>query len=169
MNKNLSKKIIILLIGCILWICHLFDDKLSRYGMYICNNYRLHEIVSIIPQLCVVITAIWFIYNISIILRKKEMKDYIFFSFILLILLATQICYLRSTSKSMVTTEIADIVSINSNGDTVFVNKSNKEMTLQCPEVVKNLLEEDKKYLITYEWRKSNPNKGKLNSAILTK
>ena len=166
MKKENVKGIIIILVLCILWICHLFDNKISKYGMYLLDSYEVHEIVSVIPRISIAITIIWLIYVIAHILRKKKIKVNLVFTLILTGLLAFQICYLQSASKWIVTIEIAKVVSMNENANEILIHSNEKELTLTCPELVKHLLEKEKEYLFTYEWKKSNTTKGNLYTAV---
>jgi len=169
MNKLYSKRILLILTGCFLWTCYFFDDKLSRFGMYICESYKFHEILSIIPRISIAATALWIICLTYKTIKKRKCSSDIFFSIVLILLLVFQGNYLNTSTKSITTTEIATVISLNEQNHTVVISSLAQERTLTCPEFIFNLLENKKKYLFTYEWREEDFHKGRLNTAIVIK
>ena len=66
-----SKRIIVLLSGIYLWIFFIFQEELSRYGLYTLTSYNVHEIASFIPFLCVGTAIIWCGYLIVKVAKRQ--------------------------------------------------------------------------------------------------
>ena len=52
-----GKRAIVVLAGIWLWTFYIFQEELSRYGLYTIISYNIHEIASVIPFLCIGIAA----------------------------------------------------------------------------------------------------------------
>lgn len=155
-TKN-YKRIIFLLCGLCLWGFYIFQNEMAKYGFYTLVNYGVHEIASFIPLVLTIFTIGWFLYSI----RKQSSK---MFSIILFLLCVLQGMYIYNDSKTITTITTATVVSISKEQDTIEINIGSSEnlITLKCPMLVSELLEENEKYLITYEWNQKRPDKREL-------
>ena len=52
-------RIIILLSGALLWVAYLFDAVCSRYAIYEVIGYGAHELLSMLPYVSALTTAVW--------------------------------------------------------------------------------------------------------------
>ena len=52
-------RIIILLSGALLWVAYLFDAVCSRYAIYEVIGYGAHELLSMLPYVSALATAVW--------------------------------------------------------------------------------------------------------------
>lgn len=169
--KSIKKivAVIIILELSFLWLLYFLDKDISKYAIYIFNNYGLHEIVSIIPWFSILITGIWMIFTLIKLIREKDRKKYCIYFVSLIILFGIQTSYIQSKSDVIVTSEIAEVISVNDTSDCVVINCKGEEIELNCPELVGHLLEEGKEYFFTYECKESNTIQGDLYTVTLLK
>ena len=137
--------------------------------MYICESYKFHEILSIIPRISIAATALWIICLAYKTIKNRKWTSDIFFSIVLILLLVLQGSYLNTSTKWITTTEIATVISLNEQNHKVVISSLAQERTLTCPEFLFDLLENKKKYLFTYEWKEEDFHNGRLNTAIVIK
>ena len=118
-----GKRAIVVLAGIWLWTFYIFQEELSRYGLYTIISYNIHEIASVIPFLCIGIAAV--------------------------ILIGL---YIKENSKGT-TTVIASVESVDDqNGEIIIIDVAGQKMTLQSPELVNRIIETDgRKYIIQYD------------------
>lgn len=163
MKEKNNKSMLIITLGLILWILYLCDSEMSRYGIYTIFSYNVHELLSAVPFLCCIISIGWLIFLIVNSIRKKDNKSNIFLCILLLILCVTQINYIHNRSQTIYTSCVASIESIDREKLEIIINLGENSMTLDSPMLVQDLLKTDgTEYGITYEWKKSNSNYGKL-------
>ena len=147
-----GKRAIVVLAGIWLWTFYIFQEELSRYGLYTIISYNIHEIASVIPFLCIGIAAVWFVYLlVKVIKKESDRYDLVF----LIILLAAVILiglYIKENSKGT-TTVIASVESVDDqNGEIIIIDVAGQKMTLQSPELVNRIIETDgQKYIIQYD------------------
>lgn len=118
-----GKRAIVVLAGIWLWIFYIFQEELSRHGLYTIISYNIHEIASVIPFLCIGIAAV--------------------------ILIGL---YIKENSKGT-TTVIASVESVDDqNGEIIIIDAAGQKITLQSPELVNRIIETDgQKYIIQYD------------------
>lgn len=118
-----GKRAIVVLAGIWLWIFYIFQEELSRHGLYTIISYNIHEIASVIPFLCIGIVAV--------------------------ILIGL---YIKENSKGT-TTVIASVESVDDqNGEIIIIDAAGQKITLQSPELVNRIIETDgQKYIIQYD------------------
>lgn len=163
MKENHSKSIITILIGLMLWTIYLFDSEMSRYGMYSIVSYNVHELLALIPFVCIIITLCWFVFIFVQRIRKSEVKTNLLLGIIILTLGIAQISYIRNQSQLAYVSSVAKIESINEEKMEIVINTEGNRLTLDCPMLIQYLLKTDgTEYYITYEWNKSLPKQGKL-------
>lgn len=158
-----NKSILILIIGIIVWMAYLYDSDMSRYGMYTIFSFNAHEVISVIPSLSIIITAVWILALVTKIIRGKSIKSHKFFCILLIALLIPQTMYITNKKQTVTTSFITSIDRINRNKMKIVVKTDKCDLTLDCPMIVLDLLKTDgTKYGITYEWNKKDPSYGKL-------
>ena len=156
MYKKLCSSLLLFLVGICLWIVFLFEGEMANYGIYTLVNYRTHEIMSIVPLVCILITTIWFITLIVKSIKGKTFKKNIIFLSILLIVFLLQIGYVSSQVNQISISTVAYVESINSTKGEIIINTSGEQILLKCPITIYELLEVNKEYLITYQSKKDN-------------
>ena len=160
-KKYLS--VIIGLIGICLWIIYIFEKEMSNYGIYTLVNYSVHEILSIVPFLCILATiALLFIW-IKDSIKHKNFKSHIAILLLLSVSLLFQGNYVISQSNTASTSTVAKVVNIDSQKKEIVISNELGEVVLDCPMTIFMLLEVDKEYLISYLHEKEGPSKGKVN------
>lgn len=161
--KENNKSALIISIGFILWILYLCDSEMSRYGIYTIFSYRTHEIMSVIPLLCFIITLVWLLSLIVKSIRERNIKPHLFLGILLLVLCMSQSMYMQKRYQTVNTSFVSSIDRINREKMEIIIDKEEFDLTLDCPMIVLDLLETDgTEYGITYEWNKENPSYGKL-------
>lgn len=90
MNKGV-KRIIGIFIGLLLWGFFFIQEEFAFYGIYSLISYRIHELSSAIPLICIFATVIWIIAIIKKIIQKKACMSDKWFAVLLVILLLLQI------------------------------------------------------------------------------
>ena len=74
-QKNRSKIIIYtIVIGILLWGFFVIQEEFAKYGMYQLISYRVHEISSMIPLLCILATILCAAYLTWRWIKKKADK-----------------------------------------------------------------------------------------------
>lgn len=163
MDKKLCSSLLLFLVGICLWIVFLFEREMANYGIYTLVSYRTHEILSIVPLVCILITTIWFIILIVKIIKGKTFKKNIVFLSILLIVLLLQIGYVSSQENQISISTVAYVVSIDPTKGEIIINTSGEQISLKCPMTIYELLEINKEYLITYQSKKDKLTDGNVN------
>jgi hypothetical protein len=152
-----------IIIGVFLWMIYLFDAEMSRYGIYTIFSYRTHEMMSIIPFVCIIITAIWLLAVVIKVIKEKNIKSHLILGIILLVFFVVQTKYIYNAFQTVSTSFVTSIERIESDKMSIVINSNGNELTLECPQIVLEVFKTDgTEYGITYEWNKSNPNHGKL-------
>lgn len=162
MKKPKHTSFILGLIGLSLWIIYLFEKEMSNYGIYSLVDYNVHEILSLVPLMSILVTMIWLLMLIKESLKHKNNKPYIAL-FILSIALFFQGNYLLSQYNQVSRSTVARVINIDSQKEEISISSDLGEAILDCPMTIFTLLEADKEYLISYLHEKENPNKGKVN------
>lgn len=151
------------LIGICLWIIYIFEKEMSNYGIYTLVNYNVHEILSIIPFFCILVTIAWIFILIKDSIKHKKFKPHIAMLLLLSVSLLFQGNYVVSQSNIASTSTVARVVNIDSQKEEIVINNELGEIVLACPMTIFILLEVDKEYLISYLHEKEKPSKGKVN------
>lgn len=163
MNERNNKSTFIIIIGLILWILYLCDAEMSRYGIYTIFSYSIHEALSVVPILGLMVTVCWLIFTLIKKLRKKAIRSDLFLSLLLIILSISQIIYLYNQSQTVLISCVARIESIDTAQLEIVIKTDQRSVTLDCPMLVQGLIRaDDTEYGITYEQRKSDLYYGKL-------
>lgn len=104
-KKYLS--VIIGLIGICLWIIYIFEKEMSNYGIYTLVNYNVHEILSIVPFFCILVTIAWLYILIKDSIKHKKNKPHIAMLLLLSVALLFQGNYVVSQSNTASTSTVA--------------------------------------------------------------
>ena len=143
-------RIIILLSGALLWVAYLFDAVCSRYAIYEVIGYGAHELLSMLPYVSALATAVWLAITLVKGARGKTLRRELAFCGVLAALLAVQWGYLIERSH-------------RSTGlQAVIRHPEGYEITLWCPQLAWELLQPGTEYLVTYEWDDRMPQEGTL-------
>ena len=152
-----------IIIGVLLWMIYLFDAEMSRYGIYTIFNYRTHEMMGIIPFVCIIVTVIWLLTVVIKVIKEKNKRPHLILGIILLVFFGVQTKYIYNAFQTVSTSFVTSIERIESDKMSIVINSNGNELTLECPQIVLEVFKTDgTEYGITYEWNKSNPNYGKL-------
>lgn len=163
MNHRRKIKIIISLIGILLWTIYLCDGEMSRYGIYTIFSYHMHELMGLIPLLSIILTVGWLIFFIVKCMKQKSMKSHQVVFLTLLAICVIQFLFIKTRYQAVTTSCVTAVKSIQENKMEITINKDSSDITLDCPMLVLYMIKADgTEYGITYEWNKSNPDHGKL-------
>lgn len=158
------KSIVLLIIGMIFWMAYLYDQDMSRYGIYTLFNFNTHEVLSMIPLVSIVITAIWIVYLLIESFRERKIKSHKIFCIIFIVLFITQTMYIKKLYQTFTTTIYTSISKINKGTMEIIIDTDDYDLTLDCPMIVLDLLKTDgTEYGIQYEFNEKNPSYGKLS------
>ena len=153
-------RIIILLSGALLWVAYLFDAVCSRYAIYEVIGYGAHELLSMLPYVSALTTAVWLAVTLVKGARGKTLRG------ALAVLLAVQWGYLIEQSHRSTATVLAQVtetVLVPAQGlQAVIRHPEGYEITLWCPQLAWELLQPGTEYLVTYEWDDRMPQEGTL-------
>ena len=149
-------RIIILLSGALLWVAYLFDAVCSRYAIYEVIGYGAHELLSMLPYVSALTTAVWLAVTLVKGARGKTLRRELAFCGALAVLLAVQWGYLIERSHRSTATVLAQGLQA------VIRHPEGYEITLWCPQLAWELLQPGTEYLVTYEWDDRMPQEGTL-------
>lgn len=162
-GRNLIRTIVIL-VGALFWTVYLFDRSCSRYGIYEVVDYSIHELLASLPYLTTLVTAVWLIVTLVRSARRNILRQEALFCVVLAVLLTTQGNHISRLSHSFSTSlsaEITELTVVPGQGlQAVIQHPEGYEVTLWCPQLVWDFLEEGQEYLISYEWDDRTPNEG---------
>ena len=131
-------RIIILLSGALLWVAYLFDAVCSRYAIYEVIGYGAHELLSMLPYVSALTTAVWLAITLVKGARGKTLRRELAFCGALTVLVPAQ------------------------GLQAVIRHPEGYEITLWCPQLAWELLQPGTEYLVTYEWDDRMPQEGTL-------
>ena len=155
-------RIIILLSGALLWVAYLFDAVCSRYAIYEVIGYGAHELLSMLPYVSALTTAVWLAVTLVKGARGKTLRRELAFCGAL----AVQWGYLIERSHRSTATVLAQVtetVLVPAQGlQAVSRHPEGYEITLWCPQLAWELLQPGTEYLVTYEWDDRMPQEGTL-------
>lgn len=153
-----------LFVGFLLWAFYIVQEEFANYGMYQLISYGVHEVASIIPLVCIVATILSVGYLSYCLIKRNCDRTGKMILMVLLLCLIAQMGYFYHQSKMVSTVAVCTVEEIRKAEETIVVSIGDeKKIELHSPMLVNGLLvEEDQQYLITYQWKKGQPNKGKL-------
>lgn len=157
--------IAVIIIGALLWGFYIIQEEFADYGMYQLISYRTHEISSLIPFLCILVSIGCAVYLLVRFIKKNSDTAEKVLLIVFGLCLVMQISYIKEQSNIMSTTAVCTVEEVNRNGGTIVVSIDNGDGTiaLKCPMLVRGLVEQRQQYLISYTWHKNTPDEGKLN------
>ena len=158
-------------------MAYLFDAVCSRYAIYEVIGYGAHELLSMLPYVSALTTAVWLAVTLVKGARGKTLRRELAFCGALAVLLAVQWGYLiershRSktndaagdgTTTATVLAQVTETVLVPAQGlQAVIRHPEGYEITLWCPQLAWELLQPGTEYLVTYEWDDRMPQEGTL-------
>lgn len=158
-------RIIILLSGALLWVAYLFDAVCSRYAIYEVIGYGAHELLSMLPYVSALTTAVWLAITLVKGARGKTLRRELAFCGALAVLLAVQWGYLIEQSHRSTATVLAQVtetVLVPAQGLQAVI-RHRRGMRSHCgAPAAWELLQPGTEYLVTYEWDDRMPQEGTL-------
>lgn len=166
-QKNRSKIMIrIIFIGILLWCFYVIQEEFAKYGMYQLISYGVHEISSVIPLLCILVTIISVGYLTRCWIKKKADKtDKILLS-VLVLCFCLQAGYFHKQSEMVHTAAICTIEEVHEAEERIVIqiDGRSEKIELKSPMLVNGMLVlKEQKYLIDFVWSKKRPDKGELH------
>ena len=163
MNKGV-KRVVGISIGLLLWGFFFIQEEFAFYGIYSLISYKIHELSSAIPLICILATVIWIIAIIKKIIQKKACMSDKGFAVLLVILLLLQIGGFHAQGQNSVAIVPVTVESVNPENSTITaVNTQGDikmEIELYAPISFMNMIEvNSKEYLATYMYDKRNQRK----------
>lgn len=164
MQETKNKSFFIIMLCLILWIIYICEEEMSTYGIYTTFSYDVHEVLSVVPYLCIFVTICLLVVIIAKTIKKTDIKTNLYLGMFVFFMFVAQIFYIKHESETVSTYTFASIQSVNEEKqELTFSNTEGDKMTLYYPMLVQGLIKTDgTEYLIDYEWNKTNPNYGKL-------
>lgn len=157
--------IAVIVIGALLWGFYIIQEEFADYGMYQLISYRTHEISSLIPFLCILISIGCAVYLLVRFIKKNSDTAEKVLLIVFGLCLVLQISYIKEQSNIMRTTAVCTVEKVNEREGIIIVSFDNRDDTisLDCPMLVRGLVEQRRQYLISYTWHKNSPDEGELN------
>jgi len=157
--------IAVIVIGALLWGFYIIQEEFANYGMYQLISYRVHEISSLIPFLCILVSIGCAGYLLVRFIKKTSDTAEKVLLIVFVLCLVMQISYIKEQSNIMSTTAVCTVEEVNRNGGTIVVSIDNGDSTivLKCPMLVRGVVEQRQQYLITFKSHKNNPDEGELH------
>jgi len=166
-HKNRSKIIIYtIVIGILLWCFFVIQEEFAKYGMYQLISFRVHEISSMIPFLCILATMLCTGYLTWCWIKKKADKTDKILLGVLILCFGLQAGYFHKQSELVHTIAICTIEEVHEAESRIVITIDGRteKIELKSPMLVNGMLvEKDQKYLINFEWSKNSPEKGELH------
>ena len=166
-QKNKSKIMIyIIVIGILLWGFYIIQEEFAKYGMYQLISYGVHEISSVIPLLCILVTILCVGYMAWCWIKKKADKTDKILLGVLVLCFCLQAGYFHKQSEMVHTAAICTIEEVHEAEERIVItiDGRSERIELKSPMIVKGMLvEKEQKYLIDFVWNKNRPDKGELH------
>ena len=165
--KNRNKVIIWgIVVGILLWSFYFIQEEFAKYGMYQLISYGVHEISSVIPLLCILVTMLCMGYlGWSWIKKEADRTDKILLG-ALVLCFCLQAGYFHKQSDMVYTAAICTIEEVHEAEERIVVTIDGRvdKIELKSPMIVNGMLiEKEQKYLIDFMWNKNRPNEGELH------
>lgn len=160
---------LVFLVGLCLWSIFLLENEMSNYGIYTLVSYEVYTIISFIPFICICGTVIWFIISLIKSIKNKTLKGNVVIMSLLITALVAQGGYLLHISNQMLITTVAYIESVDPMKEEIIINNGGEQIVLECPMTIYELLEVNKEYGVTYQHKKGDLGRGKVNLVKLIK
>lgn len=158
--------IVIIVIGILLWQFYIIQEEFAKYGMYQLISYRTHEMASIIPLLCTLVSIGCAIYLLVRLVKNISDTKEIVLLVIFILCLVMQFGYLKNQSNIVTTIAAGTVEEVNEQDGTIVVSiDGRKDMViLDCPTLLQGvLIEQEEKYLFSFESYKNSPDIGELH------
>lgn len=163
MNRRSSSAVIFLLVEACLWILYIFQEEMANYGIYTLVSYNAHEILSVLPFICILASAVWLLVVTIKSVRAKTFKAHAIVISLLAVAVCVQAGYLSSRSDRIDISVAASVERIDPTKKEIVINNAGERVSLECPMTIFELLKIDETYLISYQCRKDDPHVGKVS------
>ena len=167
MNKKTNKSLFIIILGAWMWTIFIFQNELANYGLYTIIDWSIYEVMSAIPLVFGIGSVVWFIKLMIKSRKTKTVNDNKIILVTLFFAIILQFGYVINSSYQVETSMVAYVVSIDQNNSEIVIEKSEnmleydtEEIKLECPMVIRQLLQEGEQYMFTYTTSKDKPNEG---------
>lgn len=170
--RKITKRIIGIAVGLLLWGFFSIQEALAFYGIYSLISYGVHEISSFIPFICLFATLIWLIILIKQILQKKTTREDKWFALLLLVLLVFQARYFYTQKQERSAMMVVTIQSVDDRNGTITVTNAEGDeksvIVLEALDLFRNMVVVgEQQYLASYDYHMDNPNEGKLSRLMI--
>ena len=165
MKKNI-KTIHGIIIGILLWGFYIIQEEFANYGMYQLISFRVHEISSVIPSLCILATILCACPLMWCLLKKKSDYTEKFLLIVLVLCFVLQLGYMNKQADMVSTTAncVIDEIDEKEGKIIVTIDGQSEKIELKSPMIVNGMLiEKNQQYRINFVWDKKYPNKGELH------
>ena len=152
--------------GIILWGFYIIQEEFAKYGMYQLISYGVHEISSVIPLLCILITILCAGYLTWCWIKKKADKTDKILLVVLVLCFCLQAGYFHKQSEMVHTAAICTIEEVHEAEERIVITIDGRsdKIELKSPMIVNGMLVlKEQKYLIDFVWNKNRPDKGELH------
>lgn len=171
MTKN-AKRIIGIAAGVALWGFFLIQEEFAFYGIYSLISYRVHEISTLIPHICLLATVVWLVVLMKRIIQKKAVKADKWLTVLLVVLMIFQASFFHKQSQKVSATMVVTVESVDFQEGTITVKNAhgdeNHVVVLDAPDLFRNMVVVgDQQYVASYDYYKINPNEGKLSGLTI--
>lgn len=166
-QKQKARVIIYVIVaGIILWGFYIIQEEFAKYGMYQLISYGVHEISSVIPLLCILVTIISVGYLTWCWIKKKANKTDKILLAVLVLCFCLQAGYFHKQSEIVHTAAICTIEEVHEAEEriVIIIDGRTERIELKSPMIVNGMLViKEQKYLIDFVWNKNRPDKGELH------
>ncbi len=169
MNNKKCRLMASMLICIALWVVYIFENEMSRYGIYTLVDYGIHEILSIVPFICVIANIVFISNIVRDMIKNKRIYSNIVVTILLSITLLLQVQFFIEKFNTITIIAITQVISVDADKEEITISSGNKDIVLTCPMPILKLLEVDGEYLITYETTNESSNKGNVNQIQIIK
>ena len=149
-QKNRSKIIIyMIVVGILLWCFYVIQEEFAKYGMYQLISYGVHEISSVIPLLCTLVTILCAGYQAWCWIKKKADKTDKILLVVLVLCFCLQAGYFHKQSEMVHTAAICTIEEVHEAEERIVVTIDGRsdKIELKSPMLVNGMLvEKEQKY-----------------------
>lgn len=171
-GKNNRNRIIIhiILSGIVLWGFYIVQEEFANYGMYQLVSYPVHEISSVIPLACILVTIVIAAYLTWRLLKRKSDKADKILLAVMVLCFCVQVGYFRIQADMVYTAAVCTIDEVYEAEERIIVTIEGRaeKLELKSPMLVNGLLvEKEQKYLIDFVWDMNRPNEGELHMISL--
>lgn len=150
MKKNHLLNLCLIIIGFLLWLIIIFENKLSIYGDYSILGYGIHELTPILTITLLIISiigAISFIYKNN---GLSKIREHWFILLVLGAFILLQVFHINTVWNSRTTYTVFRVVGFNPMDETIELDTGEEKITLNCLNSICGLVEYGQEYVFSY-------------------